>query len=169
MQADKPGLPVLVFFLLLINFLWKRKILWEMMGQFSHRLFRYKQRMASLFFFFFFFFCLQHNTLLPHQHNFFLYYHYYYGDTERQEYNIHRLCQVQQITYMNSQLHTRGYDLGQISYFIPKGYRFLSHSLFNAPHSLHPRSCRTWNIFSQIFPEVICFPRQWRQAEVDSL
>lgn len=47
------------------------------------------------------FFCLQHNTLLSHQHNF-LYYYYYYGDSERQEYNIHRLCQVQQIMYMNS-------------------------------------------------------------------
>lgn len=72
-------------------------MLWEIMGQFSHGLFQSKQRMASLFF------CLQYNTLLSHQHNFFfLYYYYYYGDPERQEYNIHRLCQVQQIMYMNS-------------------------------------------------------------------
>lgn len=167
MQADKPGLPVLVFFAINQLSVKKKNIVGNNGTVFPQALSVQTENGITVFLFFFF--CLQHNTLLPHQHNFFLYYHYYYGDTERQEYNIHRLCQVQQITYMNSQLHTRGYDLGQISYFIPKGYRFLSHSLFNAPHSLHPRSCRTWNIFSQIFPEVICFPRQWRQAEVDSL
>jgi len=65
------------------------------MGQFSHGLFQYKQRMASLFFFV--------SSAIPSYpiSTIFLYYYYYYGDSERQEYNIHRLCQVQQIMYMN--------------------------------------------------------------------